>query len=395
MSTSPERCLGNLIKDINEELSPDDFYSLSKEVSPPQISTEQKLSLDSIYSFNSGSTSVSSGSLSVTKKSILNAFNNQHDTILLQKMLMEASKDTLDLIIKEMLGTFSLIIKNKNGNYFCSDLFKSCDEKQRIIILKEIKLTLAEDCLDEYGTHSIQTLIENSNSLEEYKLILSSFSDCSKISKAAKNSNGFFVIQKILNHIPEKDRMEFNYLFLKLFYELSLDVYGISTVKAFTLYTKSEEIMNEIWKITYSNFLTIAQNQYGNYLIQSMLEHWGNSNAGIKLKKMCITYFSTLMENHSSKFICDLFINRSNIEEKKIVLAILLKNKQNINIFNNNIKSHDFSNKFDFNNKNNKNTNSLKQENNQINNINNYNNNIPLNNDAKPFFPKKRNYKGK
>ena len=101
------------------------------------------------------------------------------------------------------------------------------------------------------------------------------------------------------------------------------------------------------------------------------------------------------MENHYSKFICDLFINRSNIEEKKIVLAILLKNKQNINIFNNNIKSHDFSNKFDFNNKNNKNTNSLKQENNQINNINNYNNNIPLNNDAKPFFPKKRNYKGK
>ena len=140
MSTSPERCLGNLIKDINEELSPEDFYSLSKEVSPPQISTEQKLSLDSIYSFNSGSTSVSSGSLCVTKKSILNAFNNQHDTILLQKMLMEASKDTLDLIIKEMLGTFSLIIKNKNGNYFCSDLFKSCDEKQRIIILKEIKL---------------------------------------------------------------------------------------------------------------------------------------------------------------------------------------------------------------------------------------------------------------
>jgi hypothetical protein len=65
-----------------------------------------------------------------------------------------------------------------------------------LIILKEIKLTLAEDCLDEYGTHSIQTLIENSNSLEEYKLILYSFSDCSKIAKAAKNSNGFLLYRK-------------------------------------------------------------------------------------------------------------------------------------------------------------------------------------------------------
>ena len=130
-----------------------------------------------------------------------------------------------------------------------------------------------------------------------------------------------------------------------------------------------------------------------------MLEHWGNSNAGIKLKKMCITHFSTLMENHYSKFICDLFINRSNIEEKKIVLAILLKNKQNINLFNNNIKSHDFANKFDIDNKNNKNnkkTNLIKGEINQINNINKYNNNnIHLNNDAKPFYPKKRNNKGK
>ena len=32
MSTSPERCLGNLIKDLNEEVNPDDFYSLSKDI---------------------------------------------------------------------------------------------------------------------------------------------------------------------------------------------------------------------------------------------------------------------------------------------------------------------------------------------------------------------------
>ena len=49
------------------------------------------------------------------------------------------------------------------------------------------------------------------------------------------------MIQKIINYIPENMRMEFNYLFLKLFYELSIDIYGISTVKAFILYTKNEE----------------------------------------------------------------------------------------------------------------------------------------------------------
>ncbi len=422
MSTSPERCLGNLLKDLNEEVSPDDFYSISKGLPSKNISeqSEQKLSLDTFYSFKSGSTLTSSGSNFINKKSILIAFNNQHDTIILQKMLMEASEENLDLIIKEMAGTFSLIIKNKNGNYFCSDLFKSCNEKQRIKILQEISVTLSEDCLDEYGTHSIQTLIENSSCEEEYKLIIASFNDCAKISKASKNSNGFFVIQKIINYIPEINRMEFNCLFLKLFYELSLDIYGISTVKAFTFKTKDEQILDDIWTITYNNFLSISKNQYGNYLIQSMIDHWGNSKLGTKLKKLIINNFNVLMENHFSKYICDLFINRSNIEEKKIILAILLKNKHNLNIFNNNKKNHDtINNKFDNSNNNKKNhdainnkfdnINTIKKKHDSINNkfsniinnkFNNNNNNInnktviniysPLQNNAKPFYPKSK-----
>ena len=392
MSKTPESCLGGLIKDIDEEITPDDFYSLSKDTIS-KTSAEQKISLDSQYSFKSTSTSSSSLNCQINKSIILSAFNNQHDTIYLQKMIMEASKETLDLIIKQISGTFSTIIKNKNGNYFCSDLFKACDENQRIIILKEISLTLFDDCLDEFGTHSIQTLIEISCCEEEYKLILSSFDDCSKIYKVAVNSNGFYVIQKIINHIPEIYRMEFNYLFLKLFHDLSLDIYGISTVKAFIFYTKDEEILNQIGIITYNNFLEIAKNKYGNYLIQCMLEHWGNSKPGIKLKKMCIAYFSELMENHYSKYICDLFIDRANIEEKKIVLAILLKNKHNFNIFNTN-KEKDKDKEKERGDKS-KNINLKNEINNRgINHNNIYHNNInihiPLSNKAKPFYPKKK-----
>lgn len=391
MSTSPERCLGGLLKDINEDVVLDEFNSISKDLIS-KISSSQKLSLDSIYSFKS-STSASSLTYTISKASILKAFNNQQDTILLQKMLMEAPNETLSQIIKEMNGSFSLVIKNKNGNYFCSDLLKSCDQNQRIIILKELSITLCDDCLDEYGTHTIQTLIENSKSKEEYDLILASFNTCDKISKASKNSNGFFVIQKIINYIPENMRMEFNYLFLKLFYELSIDIYGISTVKAFILYTKNEEILKQIEVITYNNFLNIAKNQYGNYLIQSMQEHWGNSKSGIKLKKMIIANFNILMENHYSKFICNLFINRADIEEKKMVLSILLKNKQNVNILNNNKKSKD--NKKNPNLKEKSGTNEKTNELNDklgVNNKQNINKSIysPLSNDAKPFYPKSK-----
>ena len=103
MSKSPESCLGDLIKDINEEIPPDTSYIPPKDTIS-KSSFEQKISSDTIFSFQTLSTTSSSLNYKITKSTILSAFNNQNDTIYLQKMLMEASKETLTQIIKEISG---------------------------------------------------------------------------------------------------------------------------------------------------------------------------------------------------------------------------------------------------------------------------------------------------
>jgi hypothetical protein len=348
MTTSPERCLGSLIKDLDEEVCPNAIDFESKDETTCRTSSELKLSLDSIYSFNSNSSFFSplSGdnkfsptnnysNLSYTKSSILSAFTNQRTTIILQKSLMEISKDTIDLIIKEMSGTFSENIKNKNGNYFCSDLFKVCDKNQRIIILEELKNTLSDDCIDEYGTHPIQNLVELASSEEEYKLILFSFQDYNKILNASLNPNGSYVIQKIIVHIPEQLRLDFNSILIKYLSVLAMDMYGVCTVKKFIGYTKNELHKKQILNIILTNFISISENQYGNYLIQYILEHWWDSSEGIFLKKICISKFHILAVNHFSSYICDLFIKLSSVEDKEILMSSLIKNNT-IALLNNN-----------------------------------------------------------
>ena len=349
MTTSPERCLGNLIKDIDKDISPRELDFYSKDETTYKTSSEQKLSLDSIYSFRSLSTFFSPysednkfspinkfSSLSFTKASILSAFSNQRSTLILQKCLSNIKPEELDNIIKEMEGTFKEIIKNKNGNYFCSDLLKVCDKKQRILILKEICDTICEDCVDEYGTHPIQTLIELSECEEEYKLILSSFKDSNKVLTSSLNQNGSFVIQKIIVHIPERYRMEFKFMFIKYLSILSMDMYGICTTKKFIGYTKNELLVKQILNIILTNFVNISGNQYGNYLIQYLLEYWWKTNEGVFLKKMCISKFHILAANHFSSYICDLFIKLSNMEEKKLLLSTLIKDKTINTLTNNN-----------------------------------------------------------
>jgi hypothetical protein len=228
-----------------------------------------------------------------------------------------------------------MIIRDKNGNYFCSDLLKVCDKNQRIKILKELSNTINEDCIDEFGTHTIQNLIEFASSEEEFKLLLVSFNDFNKITVTALNQYGTHVIQKLIVHIPEKFRMVFNLMFVKFVCILSRDMYGVCAVKKFIAYTKNEVILKQFLNLVLTNFINISGNKFGNYLIQYLLEKWWKKEEGISLKNIIISKFPILAENRYSSYVCSLFIKLCNDEEKKQLLFSLNKHKNKNKNYNN------------------------------------------------------------
>ena len=103
-----------------------------------------------------------------SKQNILKAFTCTNVTIELQKKLRTINKEDIDYIINQLKGIFREIIKDKNGNYFCNDLFKECNQEQRLEILNELYQTLSEDCLNNYSSYPIQNLIELANCEREY-----------------------------------------------------------------------------------------------------------------------------------------------------------------------------------------------------------------------------------
>ena len=270
-----------------------------------------------------------------SKQNILLSFTNQKSTKQLQKSLVGISKDIIDFIIYELTGCFRMIIRDKNGNYFCSDLLKICDKNQRIKILKELSNTINEDCIDEFGTHTIQNLIEFASSEEEFKLLLVSFNDFNKITVTALNQYGTHVIQKLIVHIPEKFRMVFNLMFVKIVCVLSRDMYGVCAVKKFIAYTKNEVILKQFLNLVLTNFINISGNKFGNYLIQYLLEKWWKKEEGLGLKNIIISKFPILAENRYSSYVCSLFIKLCNDEEKKQLLFSLNKHKNKNKNYNN------------------------------------------------------------
>ena len=318
----------------------------------------------------------------LTKKYLLNCFNDKDKTKMLQSMIrQEASEDIIEKIINELINTYKYVMKNKNGNYFLKELIQVCKPSHRIIILKEIYKTISEDCCDKFAKYPIQELIDYSNSKEEYLLILYSFDDYNKTLLASVDPNGSYVIQKIISHIPEKHKKKFNLIFVSFIYFIVNKRFGVVNAKLFVDKIKDDDLLDKILDLIRANFMEISTGQFGNYFIQHILEKWYNTNQGEIIKEIIIYKFRELIINKYGSHICDLYLKLANLKEITHLMNIL-----NLNL-NNNLNDGDVDkvimvrimNKLqqnlvinqNINNSKNRNTNKNKNHNNNANNINN------------------------
>ena len=275
--------------------------------------------------------------INLTKNFILKCFSDQNETKMLQNMLMEnATNENIDSIVKELKGLFRNIMKNKNGNYFCSDLFKVCDQNQRIRILEEISSKISEDSSNRYSTHAIQTLIRFSSSEEEYKLILFSFDKCNLL-VACIDANASYVIQEIIKHIPERYRKHFDLLYLEIFCFIAKKKYGVINAKLFCSETKNEETINRIINLIVNDFNDLTNNEYGIYLVKHVLQLWGNKSYSKLIKDIIIHNFRYIYSKKSLHNISDTFLKVASSEDKNKLISVLqlkMNNSNDMNLFN-------------------------------------------------------------
>ena len=270
-----------------------------------------------------------------SRDNFLAFFKEQNSTIFLQRFIMGANKEIIDFILLALKDNFRSIIKHKNGNYFCSDLFKICEQKQRIQILKEISPYLSNDCTNNFATHPIQVLIEKASSDEEYKLILNSFKDYELFLYAALSPNGAYTLQKIIERIPEEYRKEFNDIIINFIGFISKEKFGIVVVKKFISYTNDQNITYSILNSVKKKFVDFSYDQYANYLIQFLLDKWRDTKEGNEIKELVKKNFLMMCEKKYSSFICEKFITIITPEEKRDLIKQI-----NVEAINKSINPH-------------------------------------------------------
>jgi hypothetical protein len=81
----------------------------------------------------------------------------------------------------------------------------------------------------------------------------------------------------------------------------------VCTAKKFISYTKNEDTIEQIVNLIRKNFVKIATNNFGNFLIQYIIKKWNNTIQGNKIKQEIIYNFKTLSSNKYSSYIVIFF----------------------------------------------------------------------------------------
>ena len=265
---------------------------------------------------------------------LVNFLCTQRGILEIKKKLDKTSNEYKVLLVN-ILGKQGLlkIMNNVYGNYFFQQLIKNKDKSFIELIITYIAEDLIEISKDFQGTFCIQALLDEISSFEEEQKILNSIKDYEM--EMAFNKNATHVLQKIVLLFPDKHRLNLNEIILNNFIALSLDSNGICLIKIFmktnTLISNKKRIND---KVT-NNFIILAENPYGNYGVQYLMELWNEDELKDIKDKVEENIHELSLQQFSSNVVekaIEIFTN----ENRESILKKLCFEKQFfINLINN------------------------------------------------------------
>ena len=229
---------------------------------------------------------------------------------IMQKYLKRFPSDIRTLLINKLSLYFEKLMCDTYGNYFCQKLYNISGLEQRIIILNCLKNYFINISKNSCGAHAIQFIIGAAQSEEERKIIIECISNHEL--ELAYDAEGTHILQKIITSFPEDEKQNIYDVLFNNLDSLCKDSKGICVIKKLISNIKIKNNKIKLLDIVYNHFIEIAQNPFGNYLIQYIFEEC-DIDICHKLIEICINNSIFLAtQKYSSNIIVkviDLYSN--------------------------------------------------------------------------------------
>ena len=236
----------------------------------------------------------------IIRGNFLSIIKSHKGSILFQKSLkIQPSEEIIHLLYKELSQNLFEFITNGYSNYFFKKFYTLLGRKDRVDCLQKLEKYIVKFSCHSIGTYPIQTIIENLNTPFEKMIIIMAIQG--HVEEMIYDPFGCHVLEKLLCYVDEED-ISFLYSFISNnFIKLAINSNGIYIVKKILSFPIKKELHDKIKNIVLNNYMRLIKHPYGNFVIQTIVECWHDYKDIIKLYK---NYFLNLsLEKYSSNVI--------------------------------------------------------------------------------------------
>ncbi|MBA0595726.1 putative pumilio homolog 8, chloroplastic [Gossypium raimondii] len=197
---------------------------------------------------------------------------DQNHCRFLQRIFDEGSCLDVQIIFNEIIDNIVELMMDPFGNYLVQKLLDVCTEEQRLQIVHMVTKEsgqLVRISLNTYGTRVVQKLIETLKSREEVSLIKSALKP--GILDLIKDLNGNHVLQRFLQCLGNEDNKIIFDAAAQFCVDIATHRHGCCVLQRCIAHSNGQHRYNLITQIS-RNGLLLAQDPFGNYVVQYIIE---------------------------------------------------------------------------------------------------------------------------
>lgn len=248
---------------------------------------------------------------------------DQNGCRFLQRKFDEGDRQEIQIIFDEIIHSMNELMVNPFGNYLIQRLLDVCTEQQRMHILVKVtrqRNQLFRISLNAHGTRAVQKLIETLKTREQITHVISALEP--KFLDLIKDTNGNHVIQKCLQCLSTDDNKFIFDAAARFCTEIAVDRHGCCVLQKCITYATGgcrEKLVAEICV----NGLFLAQDVFGNYVIQFILELKLPFASAILHSQFERNYAHLSLQKFSSNVVQKCLQNFTEEYRTKIILELL------------------------------------------------------------------------
>ncbi|KAF9426385.1 Pumilio 2 [Entomortierella beljakovae] len=207
---------------------------------------------------------------------------DQHGSRFIQQKLETASDEEKAMVFSEILPHALQLMTDVFGNYVIQKLFEHGDKEHRILMAKQMEGHVLSLALQMYGCRVVQKALEHMLG-DKQQLILVKELD-GHVLKCVKDQNGNHVIQKAIECVPV-ERIQFIMdAFTGQVYSLATHPYGCRVIQR--MFEHCADTKTPLIDELHRYIPNLVQDQYGNYVIQHILERGRPSEKSLVISKV-------------------------------------------------------------------------------------------------------------